>query len=288
MIHSMTGFARCEAKEPWGSLVWELRSVNHRFLETGLRLPEELRALEPEFRRAISRHLKRGKVDCSLRLSWSNEYVSGPNLDQHALDRLTSALEKVTQSLPDPAPVSPLDVLRWPGVVIADEKDTGQVAESSKQLLKEAIEALRDARAGEGARLRSMLVDRCDGMETLVAEARQRLPEIRERLRDKLFARIEQLRLDPDTERLEQEMAILAQKMDVDEELDRLDSHISEVRLIVDRDDAVGRRLDFLMQEFNREANTLASKSQDQETTRIGVDMKVLIEQMREQVQNIE
>jgi uncharacterized protein (TIGR00255 family) len=288
MIHSMTGFARCEAKEEWGSLVWELRSVNHRFLETGLRLPEELRALEPEFRKAVGQYLKRGKIDCALRLSWSNEYISGPNLDQQALDRLTMALEKVAQKLPDAAPVSPLDVLRWPGIVIADEKDTDQVAESAKQLLRKTIEALRSARAAEGARLRSMLVDRCDGMEALVAEARQRLPGIRERLRDKLVARIEQLKLDPDTERLEQEMAILAQKMDVDEELDRLDSHISEVRLIVDRDEAVGRRLDFLMQEFNREANTLASKSQDQKTTRIGVDMKVLIEQMREQVQNIE
>jgi uncharacterized protein (TIGR00255 family) len=288
MIHSMTGFARCEAKEPWGSLVWELRSVNHRFLETGLRLPEELRSLEPEFRKVIGQHLKRGKIDCSLRLSWSHEYVDGPNLDQHALDRLIGALEKVARNLPDPAQVSPLDLLRWPGVVVADEKDTGPVAESAKQLLKKAIEALRSARAGEGSRLRSMLVDRCGGMETLVAEARLRLPEIRERLRDKLVARIEQLKLDPDTERLEQEMAILAQKMDVDEELDRLCSHISEVRLIVDRDEAVGRRLDFLMQEFNREANTLASKSQDQGTTRIGVEMKVLIEQMREQIQNIE
>jgi len=288
MIHSMTGFARCEAKEPWGSLVWELRSVNHRFLDTSLRLPEELRALEPEFRKIIGRHLKRGKIDCSLRLSWSNEFASGPNLDQHALDRLIVALDTVARKLSDPAQVSPVDLLRWPGIVVADEKDTSQVTESATQLLIEAIELLRSARAGEGKRLRSMLVDRCDGMETLVANARQRLPEIRERLRDKLVARIEQLKLDPDTERLEQEMAILAQKMDVDEELDRLHSHISEVRLIVDRDEAVGRRLDFLMQEFNREANTLASKSQDQETTRIGVEMKVLIEQMREQIQNIE
>jgi len=288
MIHSMTGFARCEAKEPWGSIIWELRSVNHRFLETGLRVPEDLRTLEPEIRKLINRRLKRGKIDGSLRLNWSNEQASGPNIDEQTLDRLSAALASVSGKLANPAPVSPLDVLRWPGVVIADDKDTDEVAKAALALLDKTVDALRSAREGEGSRLRSMLIERCDGMETLVTEARQRLPAVRDRLREKLLARIEQLRLDPDTERLEQEMAILAQKMDVDEELDRLNSHISEVRLIVDRDEAVGRRLDFLMQEFNREANTLASKSQDQVTTRIGVDMKVLIEQMREQVQNIE
>ncbi len=284
----MTGFARRELREPWGSISWELRSINHRYLETGLRIPEALRPMEPGFRKAIGQHLKRGKIDGQLRLRWSSEVAGAIVLDEAALDHLANAIQKVSESIPESGSVNPLDVLRWPGVVDSEDRDTTEVAAAALKLLEETIEDLRHARAGEGARLRTMILERCDGLESLVAEARQRLPEIREGLRKKLRARLEQLELDPDADRLEQEMVFLAQKMDVDEELDRLDSHISEARAVVNRDEAVGRRLDFLMQEFNREANTLASKSQDQETTRIGVEMKVFIEQMREQVQNIE
>jgi uncharacterized protein (TIGR00255 family) len=244
--------------------------------------------MEPAFRKAIGQHLKRGKIDGQLRLRWSSEVAGAIVLDETALDHLANAIQKVAERIPESGSVNPLDALRWPGVVDSEDRDTTEVATAALKLLEETIQDLRHARAGEGARLRTMILERCDGLESLVTEARQRLPEIRDGVRKKLRARLEQLELDPDADRLEQEMVFLAQKMDVDEELDRLDSHISEARAVVNRDEAVGRRLDFLMQEFNREANTLASKSQDQETTRIGVEMKVFIEQMREQVQNIE
>ena len=288
MIYSMTGFARREAKEAWGSLVWEGRSVNHRYLETGWRLPEDLRSVETQFRQIVRRRIRRGKVECSLRLRWSGEIAGGLVLDEGVLDGLVKALGEAGSRLPDRAPVSPLEILRWPGVVTADERETEPVRLAAIRLLEEALEDLRESRREEGDRLGTMLIERCDGLESLVGKARVRIPEVRDRQREKLLSRIEQLDLSTDADRLEQELVILAQKMDIDEELDRLRSHIEEVRRIVAKEEPAGRRLDFLMQEFNREANTLASKSQDKETTNIALEMKVLIEQMREQVQNIE
>lgn len=288
MIRSMTGFARAEDSRPWGSLAWEIRAVNHRYLETAWRLPEELRQAEPAFRQALAARLQRGKVECTLRLRWSDEATRTIGLDEEALAALNQALALVADRLDDPAPVSPLDVIRWPGIVRAEEHDAEAAAEAAEALLGAALARLDEARRLEGGRIREMLLERCVGMEALVASVRDRLPEVRERIRERLEERVARLLAEPDRDRLDQELALLLQKMDVDEELDRLGSHLAEARRNLDSREAVGRRLDFLMQEFNREANTLASKSQDQETSRAAVEMKVLIEQMREQVQNVE
>lgn len=288
MIHSMTGFARREARWEWGSLSWEIRSVNHRYLEVNWRLPEELRHLEADFRKLAGQHLKRGKVECALRLRWSDEDDRGMQLRMSMLQRLKEALDTVSAQIGNCAPVSPLDVLRWPGVVEEQQHDTDPAQSAALELLDATLLELTEARRREGERISLMLSERCDGVAEMVASTRERLPEIRELLRQRLLDRIAKLELEPDHDRLEQELVLQAQKMDVDEELDRLDSHVAEVRRILRADEAAGRRLDFLMQEFNREANTLASKSQALETTRVGVELKVLIEQMREQIQNVE
>jgi len=288
MIHSMTGFARREARWEWGSLSWEIRSVNHRYLEVNWRLPEELRHLEADFRKLAGQHLKRGKVECALRLRWGEEDERGMQLRMSMVQRLNEAVDTVSAQIGNCAPVSPLDVLRWPGVVEEQQHDTDPAQSAALELLNDTLLELTEARRREGERISLMLSERCDGVAEMVASTRERLPEIREVLRQRLLDRIAKLELEPDHDRLEQELVLQAQKMDVDEELDRLDSHVAEVRRILRADEAAGRRLDFLMQEFNREANTLASKSQALETTRVGVELKVLIEQMREQIQNVE
>ena len=288
MTNSMTGFARREERWEWGSLAWEIRSVNHRYLEVSWRLPEELRPLEADFRRRVGKHLKRGKIECSLRLRWGEEDDAGLHLRLPVLRQIDQALTTVSEHLGDCAPVSPLDVLRWPGVVEEQKRDAEPAQAAAMELLDAALVDLNAARSREGERISIMLTERCDGIAALVTSARVLLPEIREQLRQRLLERIAKLDLEPDPGRLEQELVLLTQKMDVDEELDRLDSHVTEVRRILGVDEAAGRRLDFLMQEFNREANTLGSKSQSLETTRISVELKVLIEQMREQIQNVE
>jgi uncharacterized protein (TIGR00255 family) len=288
MIHSMTGFARRETREPWGWLACEIRSVNHRYLETTWKLPEDLRPVEPECRRLAGEALKRGKVECGFRLGYADADALGVRLDPAVVDGLLGAVDGLRERLGDAAPLNPMDVLRWPGVVAAEERDTEPVQAAAVALLAATLEDLVRARAVEGSRLAGMILERCDGIERLVVIVRERLPEVRERLRSKLQERVEAIAATVDEERLEQEFALLIQKMDVDEEVDRLGSHVAEVRRIIDKGGPAGRRLDFLMQELNREANTLASKSQDQETTRAAVELKVLIEQMREQIQNIE
>ncbi len=288
MIHSMTGFARRETRESWGSLACEIRSVNHRYLETAWKLPEDLRPVEPECRRLAGNALKRGKVECGFRLGYADADALGVRLDSAVVDGLLAAVDGLRERLGDAAPVNPMDVLRWPGVVSAEERDIEPVQTAAVALLAATLEDLVRARAIEGARLAGMILERCDGIDRLVAVVRERLPEVRERLRAKLQERVEAIAATVDEERLEQEFALLIQKMDVDEEVDRLGSHVAEVRRIIEKGGPAGRRLDFLMQELNREANTLASKSQDQETTRAAVELKVLIEQMREQIQNIE
>jgi uncharacterized protein (TIGR00255 family) len=288
MIHSMTGFARRESQGEWGTLSWEIRSVNHRYLELAWRLPEELRPLEPAFRKVVGKHLSRGKVDCGLRLRWSDEAQPPIKLNAIVLSQVASAIDALTERLPGLGPVDPLDLLRWPRIIEDADKDVGPVEAAAMDLLEEALQELSASRRREGERLALMLRERCDAIEELVAEARSRLPEIRSALRERTLEKLAQLDIEADPDRVEQELVLLAQKMDVDEELDRLDSHLAEVRRALETDEAVGRRLDFLMQEFNREANTLASKSQSNESTRIAVELKVLIEQMREQVQNVE
>jgi uncharacterized protein (TIGR00255 family) len=289
MIASMTGFARRESTGSWGTLVCELRSVNHRFLEAGFRLPDELRAAEAELRTRLARQLRRGKVDCTLSYRRPQGAGGALEVDGEALERLLRAVQVVTRALlPELSTVSPLDVLRWPGVLREDGAGAEQRLAVTYAVFESTLEELVAARAREGARLRELLEQRCTALEALVADVRARLPEIQAHARARLETRVAELTTSVDPERLEQELALLLQRLDVDEELERLGGHVAEVRRVIGGSEPAGRRLDFLMQELNREANTLSSKSQDLETTRSAVDMKVIIEQMREQVQNAE
>ena len=288
MIASMTGFARRETSGLWGTLVCELRSVNHRFLEAGFRLPDELRSAEGELRTRLARQLRRGKVDCTLSYRRAQGADGALQVDSAALQRLLAAVHAVTRSMQQPAAVNALDVLRWPGVVREEASGGDELLTAAYAVFGQTLEDLVGMRAREGARLRELLEQRCATLETLVAAVRARLPEVQARMRARLHERVTELAASADRERLEQELAILLQRLDVDEELERLGGHITEVRRVIAGQEPAGRRLDFLMQELNREANTLSSKSQDLETTRSAVDMKVVIEQMREQVQNAE
>jgi len=287
MIRSMTGFARRERQFPWGLLAWELKTVNHRFLEMGCRLPEEFRAAEAEFRQAIAGSVRRGKVECSLH--FRPALAAGAlEVDAELLSSLIQRAQAIASQTGSAARIDVLDVLRWPGVIRDGSRDPAPMIAAAHALLAEALVELARFRDSEGGRLRDALEQRCAGLIEFAARVADRLPQVRARMRAKLLERIAQLVSDVDQDRLEQELAILAQRMDVDEEIDRLRGHVTEVRKTFGGQEPAGRRLDFLMQELNREANTLSSKSQDIETTRAAVDMKVLIEQMREQVQNIE
>jgi uncharacterized protein (TIGR00255 family) len=287
MIRSMTGFARRERQFPWGLLSWELKTVNHRFLEIGCRLPEDFRSAEADFRQIIAGAVKRGKVDASLHFRPAAA-ASSLEVDADLLGSLTQRAQQVAAAAGSAARIEVLDLLRWPGVMRDDKRDTAALVAAAQALLGEALVELTRFRDSEGGRLRDALEQRCAGLLDFAAMVAERLPEVRARMRAKLLDRIAQLATEVNHERLEQELAILAQRQDVDEELDRLRGHVTEVRKAFTVQEPSGRRLDFLMQELNREANTLSSKSQDIETTRAAVDMKVLIEQMREQVQNVE
>ena len=288
MIASMTGFARRETSGSWGTLICELRSVNHRFLEVGFRLPDELRATEGELRARLTKQLRRGKVDCSISYRRPQGTAGVLDIDAAGLERVLGAVHVVNRALQVPATVNALDVLRWPGVLREESGAGDELQQAAQALFAQTLEELVATRAREGVRLRELLAERCTSLEALVAGVRARLPEVQARMRTRLNERLAEITASPDPERLEQELAILLQRLDVDEELERLTGHIEEVRRVIAGTEAAGRRLDFLMQELNREANTLSSKSQDLETTRSAVDMKVLIEQMREQVQNAE
>ncbi len=288
MIRSMTGFARREARGEWGLLAWELRSINHRYLEVQLRLPEEFRALENDYREAIKAELGRGKIDAVLRYEATAAPSGSIQVDTALAGAVAAAAHEAASELRNPGSVNPIDILRWPGVVKRADPDLAPIHAAAAKALDEALSALRENRTAEGARIREMLRERGTEISRLVAGVRERIPEVRARIREKLLTRIEELGAKPDADRLEQELVFIAQRLDVAEELDRLDSHVTEMADALDRDEPVGRRLDFLLQEFNREANTLGSKSQDTETTQASVELKVLIEQMREQVQNVE
>jgi uncharacterized protein (TIGR00255 family) len=289
MIRSMTGFARRERQGPWGTLTCELRSVNHRYLELSLRLPEDLRGLENDARQLLSGALRRGKVDAGVYLRGAPASTGSLELNRPLIEQLVAGASEVSAIAGGATgALNPLDVLRWPGVIRDVERDVTPIATAAVELLRETVADLNEARAREGARIRDMLAQRCEALRESVATVRARLPEVAARIRARVLERVAQLGTAVDAERLEQEIALLAYKMDVEEELDRLGSHLTETLQVLDSKEPAGRRLDFLMQEFNREANTLSSKSQDTETTRAAVDMKVLIEQMREQVQNVE
>jgi uncharacterized protein (TIGR00255 family) len=284
----MTAFARETRAAEQGALTWELRSVNHRFLEAYVRLPEDLRGLEPPVRARLSARLGRGKVDCTLRFAPVPGAGVAVRVNRHYLDQLLAAGAEVGDILGIPAEPEPYDLLRWPGVIQEQPLDLTPVQEQALELLEKALDSLVATRAREGERLVGLIRERCDRLQRCVAGVRERMPQVLREVRQRILERLEEVKTELDPSRLEQELALLAQRLDVDEEMDRLEAHVEEVRSVVAADRPVGRRLDFLMQELNREANTLGSKSSDVQVTRLAVDMKVLIEQMREQVQNIE
>ncbi|MGI9219633.1 MAG: YicC/YloC family endoribonuclease [Woeseiaceae bacterium] len=288
MLHSMTGFARQSVDSELGTLSWELRAVNHRYLEVQFRLPEELRPKEQKFKQQISAALKRGKVDCALHFQRAGGRQGDMQLDTDLVDLVGARAAEVAARLSDAASVNPIEVLRWPGVIVESEVDAEPLFDAAKDLLAETLASMSAMRASEGERIAAMIESRCADIAAISASVRERMPEVLAAAHKKQIERIEKLDVDADPSRLEFELALLAQKLDVDEEVDRLDSHLAEIRETLQSDEAVGRRLDFLMQELNREANTLGSKSADAQTTKAAVDLKVLIEQMREQIQNVE
>ena len=292
MLRSMTAFARVQESCETGSVTWEIRSVNHRYLEPGLKLPEEFKGLEPEIRKQIAKYLTRGKVDISLRYKLDQSSVGDIQLNQGLVRSLRHVEQEVLNIVHEGSKLSVADILSWPGVIVDTEKDMAPLIDLAKTSLQSALAQLVESREGEGQALGELISSRCSQISEIVSELRVHRPEMvtamHEKWKSNLNEKMQKWAEGSNEGRLEQELAILAQKLDVDEELDRLDTHIAEVENVLKRKEAVGRRLDFLMQELNREANTLASKSQDATTTQWSVDLKVLIEQMREQVQNIE
>ena len=288
MIKSMTAFARVQQSEKFGTLTWELRSVNSRYLDINCRMPEDFRAQEGRVRECINKRLQRGKIECGLRFIPEQVTETGIEVNEALVKSLIKACQQINGRLHQPSEINPVDILNWPGVVAEPEQDYKSIFEASEKMLLLALDELIENRLREGERMEKLIRDRCTAMQQIVDNVRQQLPDIRQHYREKLTARLEELKASVDRERLEQELVFLAQKMDVDEELDRLDAHLTELNDVLERDEAVGRRLDFLMQELNREANTLGSKSADISTTQVSVELKVLIEQMLEQIQNIE
>jgi uncharacterized protein (TIGR00255 family) len=285
----MTGFARVEREYGFGRLSWEMRSVNHRYLDFSLRMPEEFRPLEADARQCISAYLKRGKVEATLRYFPAMATAgSGLELNRALAAELLGVHAELRDLAGSDAAPDVGQLLRWPALIVETRPDPAPLQAAAMELLQQAALDLRDSRAREGEQMAKAVRQRLAGVTGLTDDIRSWLPDIREALKQRLLDRIEDLPLPLDPGRIEQEVALLSQKMDVDEELDRLDAHVEEVYRVLELDEPVGRRLDFLMQEFNRESNTLSSKSVDQRTTQAAVDLKVLIEQMREQVQNVE
>ena len=287
MPRSMTAFARNTVDFSWGSITCELRSVNHRFLEAGFRMPETLRQVEMSLREIARKKLTRGKVDISLQVALNNDDAT-VHIDMALAGRTIEIAQTLASELLNPAPISPLDIMRWPGVLTEQSVETENLHGAAIKTFTEAVDQLLEGRQREGDKLAEMIEERLCGIETQVAIVRENLPSILDHQRVRLNEKLENLRAQVDSDRLEQEMVIIANRADVDEELDRLAAHISEIRRVLKSQEAIGRRLDFLMQELNREANTLGSKSIAGVTTQASVELKVLIEQMREQIQNLE
>ncbi len=287
MARSMTAFARCSADFTWGSVTCELRSVNHRFLETGFRLPDSLRPIEMPLREIARKKLSRGKVDCSLQLAFNNADAS-LEADLELAKRYIAMAETIAAEIQSPAAISPLEIMRWPGILQEQTVDADALHQAATETFVATVEQLLDGRKREGDKLAEMIEQRLAGIEEQVEIVRENLPAILSDQRKRLQQKLSDLKDQFDVDRLEQEMVIIANRTDVDEELDRLEAHISEIRRVLTGRESIGRRLDFLMQELNREANTLGSKSIAGVTTQASVELKVLIEQMREQIQNIE
>ena len=287
MIRSMTAFASAESETAHGNLGIELRSVNHRYLELSPRLPEDLRSFEPQLRETLAARLSRGKVDVTVRLKQAATRASSLVVDDELVARLADAAQALSVRFPA-LRVDFTTVLNWPGVLRDQGADAEGLRAAATDLLEQVLADFIATREREGERLAGFLRDRLAGIEAIVAGVREHLPEVRAAARARLEQRLAEIKQPVDPGRIEQELVLQLQRLDVDEELDRLTSHIAEARRIFGLKEAVGRRLDFLMQEFNREANTLGSKAADPRTTKAAVELKVLIEQMREQVQNLE
>ncbi|QSX33962.1 YicC family protein [Shewanella avicenniae] len=287
MIHSMTAYARIEHKADWGTASWELRSVNQRYLETYFRLPEQLRFLEPTLRETLRKRLNRGKVEVNLRYDLANASQSELTINQDLAHQLLKAAQWVKDEARE-GHLNIIDVLRWPGVVAGAEQDMEAIGNEMLTAFNQALDQFLEARSREGAAITEMLTTRLDAVEAQIAIVREHMPKVIEWQREKLTSRLADIQGELDPLRIEQEMVLQAQKLDVAEEMDRLETHVKEARRILKKGGAEGRRLDFMMQEFNRESNTLASKSISNEITAAAVELKVIIEQMREQIQNVE
>ncbi len=288
MIYSMTAYARKEVKGDWGSAVWEIRSVNQRYLETYFRMPEQFRGLEPVLRERFRKRLARGKVECNLRFEANPAAKGELSINETLANQVIKAAEQVMHMTGELSRINPFQVMQWPGVMETPEQDMDEVNKALLSAFDEALSEFIDARGREGDNMKVLIEQRLDAITAEVVKVRARMPEILEWQRERLFSKFEDAKVELDPSRVEQELILLAQKSDVAEELDRLDSHVKETTNILKKGGAVGRRLDFMMQEFNRESNTLASKSISTDITASGVELKVLIEQMREQIQNIE
>ncbi|WP_075183314.1 YicC/YloC family endoribonuclease [Pantoea sp. 1.19] len=287
MIRSMTAYARREIKGDWGSAAWELRSVNQRYLETWMRLPEQFRSLEPMARERIRARLTRGKIECSLRFEADPSAQSALHLNEKLALQLVEAANWVKLKS-DEGEINPLDILRWPGVMSAQDQDLDAIAGELMAALDDTLDDFITARETEGAALKGLIAQRLEGVSTEITRVRAQMPEVLKWQRERLTSKLEEAQVQLDGNRIEQELIMLAQRVDVAEELDRLETHVKETWNILKKKEAVGRRLDFMMQEFNRESNTLASKSINADITASAIELKVLIEQMREQIQNIE
>ena len=288
MIHSMTGYAAAAREFPFGMLSIELRSVNHRYLDLQFRLPDDLRAIEPALRELVSEHVSRGKVECRVNLSAAASAHKTLVLNEPLMLRLEELELKIRTELAGAGQLSVADVLRWPGVLATEPLPLEELQAACRELLVTAIGEFNAARSREGDKLKALLLERAAGMERRIAETAPRIPEVVDAYRERLAARLREALGSGEDERVRQEVAVFAAKVDVDEEISRLTAHISELKRALANGGAVGKKLDFLMQELNREANTLASKSVDLTVTRAALDLKLLVEQMREQIQNIE
>ncbi|MGL4473767.1 MAG: YicC/YloC family endoribonuclease [Shewanella sp.] len=287
MIQSMTAYARIEHKADWGTASWEIRSVNQRYLETYLRLPEQFRSFEPALRDRLRKRLNRGKIEVNLRYELAENTNNELQLNQALAKQLLGAAQWLKQEAGQ-GDVNLTDILRWPGVLSSAERDMDAIGADLMAAFDAAIDQFIEARGREGAAINDMLQARLDGVSEQVAIVRAHMPQVMQYQRDKLTNRLAEIKGELDSARIEQEMVLLAQKQDVAEEMDRLEAHVTEARRILKKGGSEGRRLDFMMQEFNRESNTLASKSISSEITSAAVELKVLIEQMREQIQNVE
>ena len=288
MTASMTAFCRIQADMPGGSLVWEIRSVNHRYLDVHLKLPEELRVLETGCREMFNARLNRGRIDAMLKLEQTNKSGTELVLNPEVLSALSGAIDQVSAQLDNTGPINPCDVLRWPGVLQEPVSDIESIGNIALKALNDAVAELLESRQREGTRMQQLILERIESARQIVTDLRADLPDIELGIQQRWQRRLAELGEEVDPARMAQELALLLTRNDVSEELDRLDTHFDEVSRVLEGDKAAGRRLDFLMQELNREANTLGSKSVDMRNTNAAVELKVLIDQMREQVQNIE